>query len=98
MSVAKRVAEECGVQLGQGVGYSIRFEVPTSVFLASMMFTFNREIFLLSFLTFFGNVVISSANSKLLELLTFRLLVIFCHRFLVRFFFVSSLNVLLLYP
>ena len=30
MSVAKRVAEECGVQLGQEVGYSIRFEDCTS--------------------------------------------------------------------
>ena len=26
VSVAKRVAEECGVQLGQKVGYSIRFD------------------------------------------------------------------------
>ena len=30
MSVAKRVAEECGVQLGAEVGYSIRFEDCTS--------------------------------------------------------------------
>ncbi|KAI9189080.1 hypothetical protein H9P43_000508 [Blastocladiella emersonii ATCC 22665] len=30
MSVAKRVAEECGVQLGQEVGYTIRFEDLTS--------------------------------------------------------------------
>ncbi|KAL9271709.1 Pre-mRNA-splicing factor ATP-dependent RNA helicase DEAH10-like protein [Drosera capensis] len=30
VSVAKRVAEECGVQLGQQVGYSIRFDDVTS--------------------------------------------------------------------
>jgi ATP-dependent RNA helicase DHX8/PRP22 len=30
VTVAKRVAEECGVQLGQRVGYSIRFEDTTS--------------------------------------------------------------------
>ena len=30
MSVAKRVAEECGVQLGAEVGYTIRFEDCTS--------------------------------------------------------------------
>lgn len=30
ISVAKRVAEECGVKLGEEVGYSIRFEDCTS--------------------------------------------------------------------
>lgn len=30
VTVAKRVAEECGVELGQKVGYSIRFEDVTS--------------------------------------------------------------------
>lgn len=30
VSVAKRVAEECGVELGQRVGYSIRFDDVTS--------------------------------------------------------------------
>lgn len=30
MSVAKRVSEECGVKLGEEVGYSIRFEDVTS--------------------------------------------------------------------
>lgn len=30
MNVAKRVAEECGVKLGETVGYSIRFENVTS--------------------------------------------------------------------
>ena len=30
MSVAKRVAEECGVQFGAEVGYTIRFEDCTS--------------------------------------------------------------------
>ena len=30
MSVAKRVAEECGVNLGAEVGYTIRFEDCTS--------------------------------------------------------------------
>ena len=30
MSVAKRVSEEMGVQLGEEVGYSIRFEDVTS--------------------------------------------------------------------
>lgn len=30
VTVAKRVAEECGVELGQKVGYSIRFEDMTS--------------------------------------------------------------------
>ncbi|KVH96593.1 DNA/RNA helicase, ATP-dependent, DEAH-box type, conserved site-containing protein [Cynara cardunculus var. scolymus] len=31
VTVAKRVAEECGVELGQKVGYSIRFEDMTSI-------------------------------------------------------------------
>lgn len=30
VTVAKRVAEECGVELGQKVGYSIRFDDRTS--------------------------------------------------------------------
>lgn len=30
MTVAKRVAEECGVTLGEKVGYSVRFEDVTS--------------------------------------------------------------------
>lgn len=30
VTVAKRVAEECGVQLGQKVGYSVRFDDMTS--------------------------------------------------------------------
>ena len=30
VTVAKRVAEECGVEVGQKVGYSIRFEDVTS--------------------------------------------------------------------
>ena len=30
MSVAKRVSEECGVELGEEVGYAIRFEDCTS--------------------------------------------------------------------
>lgn len=30
VTVAKRVAEECGVELGQRVGYSIRFDDTTS--------------------------------------------------------------------
>lgn len=30
VTVAKRVAEECGVQLGEKVGYSIRFDDTTS--------------------------------------------------------------------
>lgn len=30
VTVAKRVAEECGVELGQRVGYSIRFDDRTS--------------------------------------------------------------------
>lgn len=30
VTVAKRVAEECGVEVGQRVGYSIRFEDVTS--------------------------------------------------------------------
>lgn len=30
VTVAKRVSEECGVELGQRVGYSIRFEDVTS--------------------------------------------------------------------
>ena len=30
VTVAKRVAEECGVQLGQKVGYSVRFDDVTS--------------------------------------------------------------------
>lgn len=30
VTVAKRVAEECGVELGQKVGYSIRFDDKTS--------------------------------------------------------------------
>lgn len=30
VTVAKRVAEECGVELGQRVGYSIRFDDSTS--------------------------------------------------------------------
>ena len=30
VSVARRVAEECGVELGQRVGYSVRFDDMTS--------------------------------------------------------------------
>lgn len=30
VTVAKRVAEECGVELGQKVGYSVRFDDATS--------------------------------------------------------------------
>ncbi|KAN0078218.1 P-loop containing nucleoside triphosphate hydrolase protein [Tylopilus felleus] len=36
MSVAKRVADEMGVQLGRQVGYSIRFEEPGTTFLKYM--------------------------------------------------------------
>lgn len=31
VTVAKRVAEECGVELGKRVGYSIRFDDKTSI-------------------------------------------------------------------
>ncbi len=37
MSVAKRVSEEMGVDLGQDVGYSIRFEDVTSEKVCGML-------------------------------------------------------------
>jgi len=47
--VAKRVAEECGVQLGHRVGYSIRFDDMTS---GSTMIKYMTDGLLLRYIAF----------------------------------------------
>ena len=49
VTVAKRVAEECGVQLGHRVGYSIRFDDMTS---GSTMIKYMTDGLLLRYIAF----------------------------------------------
>lgn len=45
MSVAKRVSEEMGVELGQDVGYAIRFEDCTSEVYLKFLFVYQLFAF-----------------------------------------------------
>ncbi|XP_010260281.1 PREDICTED: pre-mRNA-splicing factor ATP-dependent RNA helicase DEAH10 [Nelumbo nucifera] len=67
VTVAKRVAEECGVELGQKVGYSIRFEDATSSSTRIKYMTDGlllREALLDPFLSRYSVVIIDEAHER----------------------------------
>ena len=70
MSVAKRVSEEMGVQLGEEVGYSIRFEDVTSKVSLSwkgaMVYEKHGVCVLVWFFSVFHRAVLSSSCCSLL--------------------------------
>ena len=70
MSVAKRVSEEMGVQLGEEVGYSIRFEDVTSkvrlICEGTMMYEKHGVFVLLWFFSVFHCAAMSSSCCSLL--------------------------------
>ncbi|KAI7993897.1 Pre-mRNA-splicing factor ATP-dependent RNA helicase DEAH10 [Camellia lanceoleosa] len=67
VSVAKRVAEECGVQLGQRVGYSIRFDDTTSSSTRIKYMTDGlllREALLDPYLSRYSVIIIDEAHER----------------------------------
>ncbi|WRX14607.1 Helicase [Theobroma cacao] len=67
VTVAKRVAEECGVELGQKVGYSIRFEDVTSSSTSIKYMTDGlllREALLDPYLSKYSVIVVDEAHER----------------------------------
>lgn len=67
VTVAKRVAEECGVELGQKVGYSIRFEDVTSSSTRIKYMTDGlllREALLDPFLSRYSVIIVDEAHER----------------------------------
>ncbi|GMH31197.1 hypothetical protein Nepgr_033040 [Nepenthes gracilis] len=67
VTVAKRVAEECGVQLGQSVGYSIRFDDMTSSSTRIKYMTDGlllREALLDPFLSKYSVIIVDEAHER----------------------------------
>ncbi|CAL5430179.1 unnamed protein product [Camellia sinensis] len=68
VSVAKRVAEECGVQLGQRVGYSIRFDDTTSSSTRIKYMTdgllLSREALLDPYLSRYSVIIVDEAHER----------------------------------
>ncbi|OMO93520.1 hypothetical protein CCACVL1_06472 [Corchorus capsularis] len=67
VTVAKRVAEECGVELGQKVGYSIRFEDVTSSSTRIKYMTDGlllREALLDPFLSKYSVIIVDEAHER----------------------------------
>ncbi|KAL8171568.1 hypothetical protein V2J09_023372 [Rumex salicifolius] len=67
VSVAKRVAEECGVQLGQRVGYSVRFDDMTSGSTRIKYMTDGillREALLDPYLSRYSVVIVDEAHER----------------------------------
>ncbi|KAL7163013.1 hypothetical protein ACSBR2_039168 [Camellia fascicularis] len=67
VSVAKRVAEECGVQLGQRVGYSIRFDDTTSSSTRIKYMTDGlllREALLDPYLSRYSVIIVDEAHER----------------------------------
>ncbi|XP_043704175.1 pre-mRNA-splicing factor ATP-dependent RNA helicase DEAH10 isoform X2 [Telopea speciosissima] len=67
VTVAKRVAEECGVELGQKVGYSIRFEDVTSSSTRIKYMTDGlllREALLDSLLSKYSVIIVDEAHER----------------------------------
>ncbi|XLR10554.1 hypothetical protein HN51_047201 [Arachis hypogaea] len=64
ITVAKRVAEECGIELGQKVGYSVRFDDTTS---SSTRIKYMRDGLLLSFLYRISDVFLYAYREALLD-------------------------------
>ncbi|KAK1278516.1 putative pre-mRNA-splicing factor ATP-dependent RNA helicase [Acorus gramineus] len=67
VTVAKRVAEECGVELGQKVGYSIRFEDVTSRSTRIKYMTDGlllREALLDPFLSRYSVIIVDEAHER----------------------------------
>ncbi|PIA63143.1 hypothetical protein AQUCO_00200874v1 [Aquilegia coerulea] len=67
VTVAKRVAEECGVELGQRVGYSIRFEDMTSNSTRIKYMTDGlllREALLDPFLSRYAVIIVDEAHER----------------------------------
>ncbi|XP_065860587.1 pre-mRNA-splicing factor ATP-dependent RNA helicase DEAH10 [Euphorbia lathyris] len=67
VTVAKRVAEECGVQLGQRVGYSIRFDDTTSSSTKIKYMTDGlllREALLDPYLSRYSVIIIDEAHER----------------------------------
>ncbi|XVE91626.1 hypothetical protein REPUB_Repub01dG0026400 [Reevesia pubescens] len=67
VTVAKRVAEECGVELGQKVGYSIRFEDVTSSSTRIKYMTDGlllREALLDTYLTRYSVIIVDEAHER----------------------------------
>ncbi|XP_068668332.1 pre-mRNA-splicing factor ATP-dependent RNA helicase DEAH10-like isoform X2 [Aristolochia californica] len=67
VTVAKRVAEECGVQLGHKVGYSIRFEDVTSILTRIKFMTDGlllREALLDPLLSKYSVIIVDEAHER----------------------------------
>nr|KAJ0212274.1 hypothetical protein LSAT_V11C400184800 [Lactuca sativa] len=70
VTVAKRVAEECGVELGQKVGYSIRFEDMTSTSTRIKYMTDGlllREALLDPYLSRYSVIVVDEAHERTVQ-------------------------------
>ncbi|KAK9073365.1 hypothetical protein SSX86_007689 [Deinandra increscens subsp. villosa] len=70
VTVAKRVAEECGVELGQKVGYSIRFEDMTSISTRIKYMTDGlllREALLDPYLKRYSVIVVDEAHERTVQ-------------------------------
>ncbi|PWA68381.1 RNA helicase family protein [Artemisia annua] len=70
VTVAKRVAEECGVELGQKVGYSIRFEDVTSMSTRIKYMTDGlllREALLDPYLSRYSVIVVDEAHERTVQ-------------------------------
>ncbi|KAI3499236.1 hypothetical protein L1887_35029 [Cichorium endivia] len=70
VTVAKRVAEECGVELGQKVGYSIRFEDMTSISTRIKYMTDGlllREALLDPYLSRYSVIVVDEAHERTVQ-------------------------------
>ncbi|XP_060967106.1 pre-mRNA-splicing factor ATP-dependent RNA helicase DEAH10 isoform X1 [Cannabis sativa] len=70
VTVAKRVAEECGVELGQRVGYSIRFEDVTSSSTRIKYMTDGlllREALLDPYLSRYSVVIVDEAHERTVQ-------------------------------
>ncbi|XP_024987578.1 pre-mRNA-splicing factor ATP-dependent RNA helicase DEAH10 isoform X2 [Cynara cardunculus var. scolymus] len=70
VTVAKRVAEECGVELGQKVGYSIRFEDMTSISTRIKYMTDGlllREALLDPYLSRYSVIIVDEAHERTVQ-------------------------------